>query len=204
MARMLFSREKVFDPILRSIHAWNGIAILLLVISAQVADWIDYTPEASALWRFHVWGGYALILGLVARLAWGLNGPAHARLGAMWHAGAWWRAVRTRQWFAEPEGYGHHPLASAAYLAFYLIVLVIAFTGLALVAIKQGGGPLHNWLGHAVQLKAYFQVPHDVLEDFVLGFVVVHIAALILHEVRHGIPLAQAMVSGYQYRKENE
>jgi cytochrome b len=31
-----------------------------------------------------------------------------------------------------------------------------------------------------------------------------HIAALILHEVSHGVPLAQAMVSGYQYRKEDE
>jgi cytochrome b len=34
--------------------------------------------------------------------------------------------------------------------------------------------------------------------------VVLHIAALILHEVRHGVPMAQAMVSGYQYRKEKE
>jgi cytochrome b len=31
-----------------------------------------------------------------------------------------------------------------------------------------------------------------------------HIAALILHESRHGAPMAQAMVSGYQYRKEKE
>lgn len=204
MARMLLSREKVYDPILRSIHAWNGIAILLLVISAQIADWIEFTPEASALWRFHVWAGYALILGLAARLAWGVNGPSHARFGAMWHAGFWWRAVRDRRWFVEPEGYGHHPLASAVYLAFYLIVITMALTGLALVAIKHGGGPMQSWLGHAVELKANFLMPHDVLADFVQGFVVVHIAALILHEVRHGIPLAQAMVSGYQYRKENE
>jgi len=27
---------------------------------------------------------------------------------------------------------------------------------------------------------------------------------LILHEVRHGVPMAQAMVSGFQYRKEKE
>jgi len=31
-----------------------------------------------------------------------------------------------------------------------------------------------------------------------------HLAALVLHEARHGVPLAQAMVSGYQYRKEKE
>ena len=49
-----------------------------------------------------------------------------------------------------------------------------------------------------------FQTPHGWLEYFVLAFVVMHIAALILHEARHGVPLAQAMVSGYQYRKDKE
>jgi cytochrome b len=53
-------------------------------------------------------------------------------------------------------------------------------------------------------MKDWFKTPHDVLEEFVLGFVVLHIAALILHEVSHGVPLAQAMVSGYQYREEKE
>jgi cytochrome b len=43
-----------------------------------------------------------------------------------------------------------------------------------------------------------------VLEEFVIGFIFIHIAALIAHEARHGVPLAQAMVSGYQYRKESE
>ncbi|OYY94065.1 MAG: hypothetical protein B7Y41_09030 [Hydrogenophilales bacterium 28-61-23] len=201
---MLLSRERVFDPILRGIHAWNGLAVLLLILSSQIATWVEFTPEASALWRFHVWTGYALVLGLVARLSWGLHGTEHARVGALWHWRAWWRALRTRRWFVEPVGYGHHPLASAAYLAFYLIVLIMAVTGLALAAIEQGGGPLVAWLGHDLRLKALFKPPHDVLEEFVLGFVVLHIAALILHEVRHGVPMAQAMVSGFQYRKEKE
>lgn len=204
MAQMLLSRAKVFDPILRSIHAWNGLAILLLILSAQIAAWIEFTPEATALWRFHVWAGYALVLGLVARLSWGLNGPKHARLAAMWHLRVWWQALRTRRWFVEPEGYGHHPLASGAYLAFYLIVLVMAATGLALAAIDQGHGPLVAWLGHDLPLKALFKSPHDFLEEFVIGFVVLHLAALILHEARHGVPMAQAMVSGFQYRKEKE
>jgi cytochrome b len=73
-----------------------------------------------------------------------------------------------------------------------------------LAAIEQGSGPLALWLGHDVALKAVFKTPHDLLEKFVWGFIVVHIAALILHESRHGVPMAQAMVSGYQYRKEKE
>ena len=204
MAGIRFSRKKVYDPVLRGIHAWNGIAILLLLISAQVAAWNELTPEVASLWRFHVWTGYGLVIGLVARLAWGLNGPQHASLRALWHGPAWWQALRTRKWFTEPENWGHHPLASAAYIGFYLIVLTMAATGLALAAIDQGRGPLVNWLGHDVTLKSLFMTPHDILEEFVLAFVVMHLAALILHEVRHGVPMAQAMISGYQYRKEEE
>jgi Ni/Fe-hydrogenase 1 B-type cytochrome subunit len=204
MARMLLSREKVYDPILRSIHAWNGFAILLLVLSAQVASWIEFTPEATILWRFHVWAGYALVVGLVARLVWGLHGPQHASLSALWHGRTWWQALKTRQWFTEPVAYGHHPLASASYIVFYLIITVMAVTGLALAAIEQGAGPLVQWLGHDLLRKEMFKWPHDVLEEIVMGFIVLHIAALILHESRHGLPMAQAMVSGYQYRKEKE
>jgi len=35
-----------------------------------------------------------------------------------------------------------------------------------------------------------------------MGFVVVHIAALIWHEHKDKTPLAQAMVTGYQYEIE--
>lgn len=204
MTGQVLIREKVYDPILRTLHAWNGLAILLLVISSLVAEWLAYTPEAAALWRFHVWTGYALLLGLVGRLAWGLNGPGHARLSGLWRWHEWLAALRARKLFIEPAGFGHHPLASAAYLGFYAMALVMVATGLALAAVEQGRGPLVLWLGHDVTVKHLFKSPHDVLEEFVWGFVILHIAALILHESRHGAPMAQAMVSGYQYRKEEE
>lgn len=204
MTRQVLVREKVYDPILRTLHAWNGVAILLLVSSSLVAGWLGYSPEATSLWRFHVWAGYALVLGLAGRIAWGLNGPAHARLSALWHGREWLLALRERRLFTAPDAFGHHPLASAAYLAFYLVILTMAVTGLALAAIEQGRGPLVMWLGHDVTLKPLFKPVHDFLEEFVWGFIVLHIAALILHEAHHGVPMAQAMVSGYQYRKEKE
>lgn len=82
----------------------------------------------------------------------------------------------------------------------YLALAVMAISGLLLVAVEQGAGPLAPWLAHAVEIKWLFKTPHDWVEEFILGFVVLHIAALVLHESRHGTPLAQAMVSGYQYR----
>lgn len=201
MARLLLDREKVYDPVLRSIHAWNAFAVVLLLLCGRVGEWLGISPEATSLWRFHVWIGYALVLGLVARLVWGLVGPAHARFSALWQPRAWWGALRTRKLFVAPEVWGHQVPATAAYLLMYLLLLGMAATGLALAAIEQGRGPLYLWLGHDVTLERMFRVPHEWLENGVLAFVFIHVAALILHELRHGIPLAQAMLSGYQYRK---
>lgn len=204
MSRLRLSRAKVYDPLLRIIHAWNGLAILLLLITSQLGAWLAFTPDGLALWHFHLWAGYALLLGLVARLVWGLQGPRHARLAEFWQAPAWLAALRSRRFFVPASAPGHHPLACAAYLVLYPILLVMAVSGLALAAIKLGQGPLYLWLGHDVTLKPWFRTPHDLLEEFVLGFVLLHIAALILHEARHGVPMAQAMVSGYQYRQEKD
>lgn len=204
MMRVTLIREKVYDPVLRIIHAWIGLTTLLLLLSSQVAKWIALTPEAATLWRFHAWLGYGLLLGVLARISWSVYGPKHANWRQLWTWRAWLAAVRSRAFFTAPARFGHHPLATAAYLAFYAVALVLALTGLALAAIDQGQGPFYHWLGYEVVLKPWFRVPHDVLEEFVLGFVLLHIAALIQHERLHGIPLAQAMVSGYQYREDGQ
>jgi Ni/Fe-hydrogenase 1 B-type cytochrome subunit len=97
MTGQVLIREKVYDPILRILHAWNGLAILLLVLSSLVAEGHRLHARGHALWRFHVWTGYALVLGLVGRIAWGVNGPAHARWSALWHWRDWLAALRARK-----------------------------------------------------------------------------------------------------------
>jgi cytochrome b len=203
MPSIQFIREKVYDPILRILHLWIALAIVLLILTSQAADRVTLISTATVLWRLHVWMGYALILGLVARLCWALYGPKYANWRHLWTWRAWLAALRNRTLFTPPMRFGHHPLATAAYLTVYVTCFLLAVTGLALAAIEQGQGPFMPWLGHDLLLKSWFMLPHDLLGDVVLAFIVLHIAALILHERRHGIPLAQAMVSGYQYRKDD-
>jgi len=204
MNRLKLIRERVYDPVLRLIHLWIGLSILLLLLSGQVAKWISLTPEGAMLWRFHAWVGYGLFMGLVARLTWAWYGPKHASWQQLWTWRAWLAAMRNRTVFTPPGRFGHHPLATAAYLFFYLMAFVMVVTGFALMAIDQGHGPFFTWLGHDLLLQSWFRWPHDLIEEIILGFVLLHIAALILHEQRHGIPLAQAMVSGYQYREDEK
>jgi cytochrome b len=204
MEHLTLRRERVYDPVLRVIHAWNGLLVVLLIITAITAEQLDFAWEAAALRRLHLWLGYLLFLGLVARLIWAFVGPTHARWTSLWHPAAWWEALRRRQLFTEAPGYGHHPLASGVYLLIYLVLLAAAVSGLALAAIDQAQGPLYDLLGYHMHYKAWFRLPHEWLDEVMLAFIVAHLGALILHERIHHAPYAQGMVSGYQYRKETE
>ena len=201
MSAFSFTRERVYDPVLRLVHAWNGLLIVLLLISGQAADYLDPATLGIGIRSLHLLLGYGLLLGLVTRLIWSLVGPRHAAWRALWQPQDWLAAWRQRSLFVAPTRFGHHPQASAVYLLIYLSLLIMAGTGLALAAIDLDSGPLYAQLGHDVLLKGVFRLPHEWLQYLFMAFIAAHLVMLIQHERRHGIPVAQAMVSGYQYLK---
>ena len=199
METLNYRRLKVYGPVLRLIHAWNGLAILFLIMTVWLSELFEKGAADDALWHMHIYLGYALVLGIVARLAWGLAGPSHASFSDMWHPAAWWYAVRNFELHAKPH-FGHNTLASGIYLLVYVLLCSMAATGLSLAAIEHSMGPLDLWIGDMAWLKDIFEEPHEVIYYLLMGFVVMHIAALIWHEWRDKTPLAQSMISGYQYQ----
>ena len=147
----------------------------------------------------HIVLGYALIASLVMRLAWGLWGPPHARMGALWHPTAWLYAltgkVRTRQ-----SGYGHDPMASLAYLVLYGMLAVAALSGLALAGIRYDLGPFAGILFDDLQWLGAGRLVHDLVLFGATAFVGLHLFGMVKHERQTGLPVAQSMISGYQYR----
>lgn len=202
METLSYRRQKVYDPVLRIIHAWNGLSILFLMVTVWLSELFDQGADEKTLWQMHIYLGYALVVGIVARLTWGIAGPRHARFSDMWHPAAWWNAVRHLNLRAAPR-FGHNALASGVYLLVYLLLAVMAVTGLGLAAVEHGMGPLNAWLGDMAWLKEAFEEPHETIYNLLIAFVVVHIAALVWHERHDRTPLAQAMVSGYQYRLDS-
>lgn len=202
MEKITYQRQKIYDPALRLIHLWNGLAIVFLMTTIWLSDLFDKGASENALWQLHIYLGYALVLGIVARLAWGLVGPRHARFSDMWHPSAWWQAVRHGDLRTKPR-FGHHTLASAAYVLVYLLLIVMAFTGLGLAAIEQSTGPFNVWFGDMAWLEETFEEPHEIIYYLLMGFVLLHLAALVWHEYKDKTPLAQSMVSGYQYKVDD-
>jgi Ni/Fe-hydrogenase 1 B-type cytochrome subunit len=201
METITYRRKKVYDPALRIIHLWNGATILFLMTTIWLSDLFEKGAGEKTLWQIHIYIGYALVIGVIARLSWGIVGPQHSRFTDMWHPTSWWDAVRNFNLQAKPR-FGHNTLASGAYLLVYLLLITIAITGLGLAAVEHSMGPLDAWIGDMPWLKEIFEEPHEFIYYALMGFVVVHIAALIWHEYKDKTPLAQAMVTGYQYEVE--
>ncbi|KRH78109.1 hypothetical protein FERRO_10890 [Ferrovum sp. JA12] len=199
MEHYQYERRKVFDPLLRLTHMWLGSLIVIQIFTALISDYIEKGVPRDTLWHIHVWIGYGITGALTLRILLGFLGSTTAKFSDLWYPGAWLNVLKTRRWI-DPPRWGHATLASAAYLLFYLLLVVMVLTGLSLAAIKLNMGPFESWLGGNKALKGLFHEPHELLYNFFWAFIIVHISALIWHEIKDKTPLAQAMVSGYLYR----
>lgn len=188
----------VYDPVLRLLHWSNALLVAILLASGLVAQALPFGGLAAELRHWHGIVGNAFIVGLLGRLLWGWIGPGHARWRSMWQPAAWQEALRERKVFVEPTRFGHHPVASLAYLLVYTLMLALVVSGLMLLAIKQGHGPLNPWLAWNVAYKHWTLEAHQLAAYGVLVFVMAHLAALILHHRVHRLPVAQSMISGIQ------
>lgn len=187
-----------FDPILRTLHWLLAISILSLLITSQLVEYFfDHDPYEKVIWGYHILSGYVFAGTLIARVLWGFVGPETARWKDLWHPKAWGEAIRTRK-IPKRERAGHDPLASSAYLFAYSVMALMAITGLALAAVKFSRGPLAGWIGGMRSLKDVVGEPHEVGFALILGFVVLHLAALVFHMVRKD-RVPQSMITGKQY-----
>lgn len=197
---MRFVRTPRYDPVLRALHAWNGLVILFLLLTSLAADALS--QPVAALWRLHVWLGYGLLLGVVGRIVWGWVGPARARWGLLWQPRIWWQAWRQKRLLALDDGLAPPPLAAMAYGVSYTVMGLAIGSGLVLVAVEFDSGPLRALLGLAFAWGDLARDLHELGEKWFYLFLLLHVAAMIWHERRDGVPMAQGMVSGWHYHRE--
>jgi cytochrome b len=202
---MNYERRQTYEPILRICHSLIALTSVGLIASAWAAQFFfEEGIFRKSFWVVHVFLGYALGLTLAVRILWGTVGPQSARWSALIHTSAWLQVFKKRKLSATWE-WGHHPYASAAYLLLYLAMVLLAGTGLPLAAIEHNMGPLAPQLFDELKFEESLSTAHEFLSWFVFIFVVAHIWAIVRHEKIDGTPIAQSMISGYQYREiQNE
>lgn len=197
-------RQHIYDGVQRLLHWGIAFAVFGLLVTGLVANNMDAGPRRAYLWLLHIDTGKLLITVLFGRLVWGFVGPEHARLTALIHPSAWRTSFKKPQIASADGTFGHHPQASLSYLGFYGLAVVMGMTGLLLAGILRGEGPLGERVLDRLEHAEVLGLVHEVGAWSILAFILTHVGALLLHEWRDGIPLAQSMISGFQYRSTKE
>ncbi|MDP6952767.1 MAG: cytochrome b/b6 domain-containing protein, partial [Alphaproteobacteria bacterium] len=131
--------------------------------------------------------GYALFALVLMRLAWGLVGGKHARFSAFWP-----RAVDIKRHLAalmrgEPDVHvSHNPLGAVMVFNLLTTLVLISLTGIMMETDAFWGV---EWVEEL----------HEVLANYALACVGLHIAGVLYEMHRSKINLVKAMLTG---RKE--
>lgn len=183
------SRIAIWDLPTRAFH-W-------LIVLAMPALW--WTGEEH-LYDLHLLLG-EIVLGLILfRLIWGLIGGSTARFaGFVKGPGAILAYLRGEG----QAGVGHNPLGALSVLA--LLVLLVTVTGLGLFATDEDGlapGPL----AHLVTFDSarILAERHEQVFWILVGFIGLHVAAILFYLVVRRDNLVAPMVTGGREGRDGE
>lgn len=164
--------RRTVDAFTRTLHA-----LLALSFVGAYA-----TAESELLKGVHVSLGYTLGGLLLARVLWGLWGPRHARLSALWcklHGlGNWFHALRT--------GRASWHQTQNLYMALSVALLLLVIAPL----VFSGYVTDQEWLGD------WMEEVHEFLGNFMLLAVLAHLGGVLALSVLRRRNLALPMLTG--------
>ncbi|WP_286830932.1 MULTISPECIES: cytochrome b/b6 domain-containing protein [Kordiimonas] len=172
----------------------------------------------------HVYAGYVFAANLFWRLIWGFIGGTYARFSKILPFGKGYGAhLKAYRSGNKTAWLGHNPMGRLAVTALLLLMTVQAVTGLVLagtdIYFPPFGGMIAEWVAadgvepaslvpyakDMVDAAAYqdmraFRSPfidtHEIVFFVLLGLIVLHIAAVVWTEIRHGGGIVSAMFTG--------
>ncbi len=181
---------KVWDPLLRLFHWLLAGAFFVAYLTED--EWL--TP--------HVWAGYLILGLLVFRIPWGFIGPRHARFSDFVAPPRAALAYLKDLFHGKARRYlGHNPAGGWMIVLLLSSVALTCITGLMVYAAEDQAGPLAGWLGSAGEgWEEIFEETHEVLANFSLALVFIHLAGVLVESLLHHENLVRAMITGYKRR----
>ena len=175
----------VWDPFVRIFH-WGLVAAFA----------VAYLTEDDLL-DVHVWAGYIVGGLILARLVWGFTGPRHARFSDFVSGpGTSIRYIRDMLLFRGERHLGHSPGGGAMVILLLILIAATVVTGLIVYGGEEQAGPLAGSVSGATAEN--LEDVHELLANVTLGFVAVHILAVIYASVVYRENLVRSMVTGYK------
>lgn len=165
----------VYDLPLRLFHwLFAGLFATAYIIAS--------TAEDSSLFPFHMLAGLTLVFVVLARMAWGLFGTRHSRFTSFkLNPADLLRYLKGLLKGGQPAMAGHNPASSWVAVVLMLLALGLGATG---YLMTSSGNP------------GCYEEVHEFLSNTFLLIVVLHVAGVALHSLRHRDGFALSMVDG--------
>jgi len=222
----------VWDAGTRWFHWINALGVIGLAVVGYVilhaGDLGVSNPGKVSLKTIHVWIGNFFALNLLWRIVWAFNGNRYAR----------WRSVLPggRGYFQSLRGYvaafiaghpeqyvGHNPAGRLGIAVLFLLISILAITGLVLAGTDLFYPPLGPWIAQWVaapdvapgtlrpyapemynaaayeSMRAFrkpFALVHLYTFYILVVVVVVHVASVVITELKEGGDIISAMFTG--------
>jgi cytochrome b len=136
--------------------------------------------------------GYATLVLVTFRVAWGFVGPRYSRFATFVRSPA---TVVAYLRGADPtQGRGHNPLGALSVLAFLGVLLLQAGTGLFANDEIANAGPFYGWVSQATSNR--LTSLHEFNSNLLLALIALHLVAVGWYDLRRGRGLVRAMVTG--------
>ncbi len=170
------SEKRVYDLPTRVFH-WIFAGCFLTAFA--IANTVD---DDGAVFSYHMIAGMVMVFAVIWRIAWGFVGSPHARFRDF--------SLRpaelvdylknalggtTRLWA------GHNPASSWAAIIMMLLALGLGTTGYLMISSPLGES---------------LEDVHEILANSFIIVVVLHVAGIILHTVKHKDPIGKSMIHG--------
>jgi cytochrome b len=162
-----------------------------LIALAVAGCWA--THYAGVEWfAWHRRLGYAVLVLVAFRIAWGFLGTRHARFASFLRGP---RAIldylRGR---APSPPVGHNPLGALAVVAMLAVLLLQAVTGLYANDEIMNAGPFYGWVDPGLSNR--ITSLHRLNSDLLLVLIGLHVAAVAWYVAVRRQPLLRAMITG--------
>jgi cytochrome b len=185
------TQVKVWDPVVRIFH-WTLVATFF----------IDYFTEEDLL-TVHVWAGYLLLSILGIRILWGFVGTRHARFSDfVYKPSVAFQYLKDTLYLRAERHIGHNPIGGFMVVVLLICVVLTGVTGLMVYGAGEHAGPLAGMFTSSGKFwKNILEEIHELLANFTLLLVIVHIMGVVVESKIHNENLVRAMWDGYKNKE---
>ena len=148
--------------------------------------------------QYHEWSGFAILIVLVFRIAWGFVGSRASRFSDFVKGpAAVWRYASALVRGKSERYLGHNPLGGWSVLALLLALLIQAATGLFANDDIITEGPLYLWVSKP--LSDWLTGVHRLNRYLIMALAATHVAAVLFYLLVKHENLINPMITGIKH-----